>query len=158
MVKRVKAPGQETRPAARRRAVPPKNGAPKDDAVRAKAYELFERHFDSPRWAVLADHGARVSSAGVTVPAWSVPPTVITNGSLAGAPIGDGVPSALPLLPTAATTTPATSGPPSSAADAQCPRRKNGETRNGQNACSDVVRGTTAVPPPPRDRGHPVRG
>ncbi len=51
------------------------------------------------------DHGARVSSAGVTVPAWSVPPTVITNGSLAGAPIGDGVPSALPLLPAAATTT-----------------------------------------------------
>jgi transaldolase len=24
------------------------------------AYELFEKHVDSPRWAVLADHGARV--------------------------------------------------------------------------------------------------
>ena len=48
MVKRVKAPGQETRPAPRRRAVPPKNGAPQDDAIRAKAYELFERRGGEP--------------------------------------------------------------------------------------------------------------
>src|SRR4051794_58359 len=38
-----------------------------------------------------ADHGATVSSAGVGVPLVSVAPTVITNGSLAGAystPVG----------------------------------------------------------------------
>jgi transaldolase len=43
-------------------------GTPEAKALRGKAavanarlaYELFEKHFDSPRWAVLADHGARV--------------------------------------------------------------------------------------------------
>jgi transaldolase len=43
-------------------------GTPEAKALRGKAavanarlaYELFEKHVDSPRWAVLADHGARV--------------------------------------------------------------------------------------------------
>ena len=48
MIKHVKAPGREGPRAPGRRAVPPKNGAPKDDAIRAKAYELFERRGGEP--------------------------------------------------------------------------------------------------------------
>lgn len=48
MVKRAKAPEQETARSPRKRAVPPRNGAPSDEAIRVRAYELFERRGGEP--------------------------------------------------------------------------------------------------------------
>lgn len=48
MVKRTKAPEQEAPRAPRKRTVAPRNGSPKDDVIRARAYELFERRGGEP--------------------------------------------------------------------------------------------------------------
>ena len=48
MVKRVKAPGQQVPRSLRKRAAPPANGRLRDEVIRARAYELFERRGGEP--------------------------------------------------------------------------------------------------------------
>jgi hypothetical protein len=49
MARRVKAPGQETTRAPRKRTAPIEVAAsPSSDAIRARAYELFERRGGEP--------------------------------------------------------------------------------------------------------------
>src|SRR5438105_1269539 len=62
--------------------------------------------FEKPSIVVpYADQSGTVSSLGSEVMCWSSAPTVITNGSLAGAYDSETGPLALPWLPAAATTT-----------------------------------------------------
>jgi hypothetical protein len=48
MVKRVKAPGQQTPRSPRKRAPQREKAAPADDVIRERAYELFERRGGEP--------------------------------------------------------------------------------------------------------------